>query len=147
MIETNESADEKGELLKVATRHVPDMEVLERPRRRTYTAKYKLEVLKKAEACSQPGQIGALLRKEGLYHSRLTEWRRQREAGALKGLSQHRGPKVRRNPMADAHQRLEREIVQLHKKLEQAEQIIEIQKKISELMGSALKSPASSGSD
>ena len=70
----------------------PDPELVERPRRRTFTAKYKLKVLREADACSKPGEIGALLRREGLYTSHLSSWRKQRDQGALKELSKPPGP-------------------------------------------------------
>ena len=111
---------------------VPDPEVVEKAKRRRFTKQYKLRVLKQVDACSQPGQIGALLRSEGLYSSNLTKWRRQREAGQL-------GTKKRGRPGADPS---EKELVRLHienmrlaKKLEQAEVIIEVQKKLSVLLG------------
>ena len=72
---------------------VPDPELVERAKRRTFTAKYKLEILAKADACMAPGEIGELLRREGLYTSHLTYWRKQRKDGALKELGRPRGPK------------------------------------------------------
>ena len=67
-----------------------DPEVLERPQRRRFTAKYKLQVLQQADACTEPGEIGVLLRREGLYSSHLSSWRRLRESGALAGLTPHK---------------------------------------------------------
>ena len=111
---------------------VPDPEVVPKAKRRRFTKSYKLRILKQADACTQPGQIGALLCSEGLYSSNLTKWRRQREAGQL-------GTKKRGRPGADPS---EKELVRLHienmrlaKKLEQAEVIIEVQKKLSVLLG------------
>src|SRR5712692_10101327 len=72
---------------------VADPELVERPRRRRFSAEYKLRVLREADACLRLGEIGALLRREGLYSSLLTEWRRAREAGALQALSRPRGRK------------------------------------------------------
>src|SRR5919197_1045542 len=72
---------------------VPDPELVEQAKRRTFRAKYKLEILERAEACTEPGQIGELLRREGLYTSHLTYWRKQRREGALKELGQSRGRK------------------------------------------------------
>src|SRR5436309_14543559 len=72
---------------------VPDPELVEQAKRRKFTAKYKLEILTKADACTAPGEIGALLRREGLYTSHLTYWRKQRKAGALKELGRPRGRK------------------------------------------------------
>ncbi len=112
--------------------HVPDPEVVPKAKRRRFTKQYKLRILKQVDACTQSGQIGALLRSEGLYSSNLTKWRRQREAGQL-------GTKKRGLPGADPSEkelaRLRAENVRLAKKLEQAEVIIEVQKKLSVLLG------------
>ena len=79
---------------RAAPEGVPDPELVERPKRRRFTAEYKLRVLREADACSQPGEIGALLRREGLYSSHLlSEWRKQRDAGALQALARQRGRK------------------------------------------------------
>jgi transposase-like protein len=71
----------------------PDPEVEGRPRRRSFSAEYRLRILKEADACTQPGEIGALLRREGLYSSHLVDWRRQRELGTLQALGTKRGRK------------------------------------------------------
>src|SRR5215204_748919 len=92
---------------------VPDPELVERPRRRRFTAEYKLRILREADACSRPGEVGALLRREGLYTSHLTYWRKQRDAGALKELGRPRGRKP-----AD---RRDREIAELQRRLERSE--------------------------
>ena len=115
----------------------PAPEVTETKPRRKFTAKYKLDILKKADACTQPGQMGALLRREGLYSSNLTTWRKQRDKGLLDALSpQKRGrKKIERNPLSQEVARLQRENERLKKKLKQAETIIEVQKKISEILG------------
>lgn len=113
-----------------------DPEVSEVVKRRKHTAAYKLRILKEADACTEQGQIGALLRREGLYHSSLTTWRRQRDEGTLQGLSRKRGRKKKPvNPLAKKVEQLEREVKQLRAKLNQAEMIIEVQKKISEILG------------
>ncbi len=114
-----------------------DPEVPEKKPRRKFTAKYKLEILKKAEKCSRPGQIGLLLRKEGLYSSNLTTWRKQRDKGLLEAMTpKKRGRKrVEKNPLAREVARLQRDNERLKKKLKQAETIIEVQKKISQLLG------------
>ena len=108
----------------------PDPEVSGKARRRTFSAGYKRRILEKADECTQPGEIGSLLRREGLYSSHLSQWRRQREEGALAGLSpQKRGPKKEQvNPLACRVEAQEREIARLHKKLKKAEVIIEFQK-------------------
>jgi transposase-like protein len=120
----------------------PDPEVLPRTvkaERRTFTAEYKLWVLEEAEKCrEQPGGIGRLLRREGLYSSHLTTWRRQQEAGQLAGLApRKRGPK--NNPEAEEMNRLRRENARLTRQLEKAELIIEAQKKLSEILGITLE--------
>ena len=116
----------------------PDPEVVERAKRRRFTAEYKLRILDQADRC-EPGEIGALLRREGLYSSHLTTWRRQREAGALAALAPHkRGPKAKPEGIALARLReLERENAQLRERLAQAETIIDVQKKSPACWGSA----------
>lgn len=115
----------------------PDPEVLEKPERRRFTAGYKLRILKSADACATSGDLGALLRREGLYSSNLTTWRRQREAGTLAGLTpKKRGRKENvRNPLRAENEKLLRENVRLANCLKRAEIIIEVQKKISEILG------------
>ena len=115
----------------------PDPEVPEKTPRRRFSAKYKLEVLKRADACTQPGELGTLLRKEGLYSSNLTTWRRQREQGALDAMSpKARGrKKIEKNPLAQEVATLQKENERLRRKLKKAETIIEFQKKISEMLG------------
>ena len=115
----------------------PDPEVSEKKARRKFTAKYKLRILDEAEKCTQPGQIGSLLRREGLYSSNLTTWRKQRDEGQLQGLRpKKRGRKAKPvNPLARRVAELERETQRLRKKLKKAELIIDVQKKISEILG------------
>jgi transposase len=114
----------------------PDPEVPEKKPRRNFTAKYKLQILQEADACSEPGQLGAFLRSKGLYSSNLTTWRRQRNEGLLGALSpKKRGRKEKeRNPLAPRVAELERETKRLTRKLKRAEAIIEFQKKISEIL-------------
>lgn len=114
-----------------------DPEVQEKKPRRKFTAKYKLEILKKADACTQTGQMGALLRREGLYSSNLTTWRRQSDQGFLDAMSpKKRGrKKAERNPLAQEVARLQRENEKLKGKLKKAQTIIEVQKKVSEILG------------
>jgi transposase-like protein len=109
----------------------PDPEVAEKKPRRKFTAKYKLAILEKADKCTQPGQLGALLRKEGLYSSNLTTWREQKNDGLLTALApKKRGrKKIEKNPLAKELAKLQRENEQLRKKLKKAETIIEVQKK------------------
>jgi transposase len=115
---------------------VTDPEVPEKASRRKFTADYKLRILKEAETCHDPRQRGALLRREGLYSSHLTTWRRQAERGTLQVLSaRRRGPKPQKgNPLLKRVSTLEKENQQLRHKLKQAETIIEVQKKISEIL-------------
>ena len=114
----------------------PSPEVLEKPVRRRFTVEYKLRILAEADACSEPGMLGELLRREGLYSSHLSTWRRQRDEGALAGLTpKRRGRKAKpKNPLADENRRLERENERLKEQLRQAELIIDVQKKVSEML-------------
>lgn len=113
----------------------PDPEVPERARRRQFTAAYKLRILEEADACSAPGQLGALLRREGLYSSHLAEWRRHRAQGTLAALApRRRGRPAAVVPAAELA-RLRQENEQLTRQLAAAEAIIEIQKKVSALLG------------
>ena len=119
----------------------PDPEVSEKARRRRFSAEYKLAILREADRCTEPGQIGALLRRERLYSSHLVDWRRQRDAGALQALARMRGRKPA-DPARVEADRLRRENERLRGRLAQAEKIIEIQGKVSELLGIPLD-PAS----
>ena len=114
----------------------PDPEVPEKARRRHFTAKYKLRILAKADRCSKPGDVGKLLRKEGLYSSHLSKWRQQREEGALAALApKKRGRKPRPvDPQAKRIAELERENARLRQELAKAQTIIEVQKKLSQLL-------------
>jgi transposase-like protein len=114
-----------------------ETEVTAKPRRRRFTAEYKRKILDEVTACTKPGEIGALLRREGLYSSNLGEWRRAQERGALAGLT----PK-KRGPAAKIPHPLERRVVELEKSLaraerraERAEGLVALQKKVSELLG------------
>ena len=109
---------------------VPDPAVSEKPVRRRFTAEYKIRMLREADRCTQPGQLGALLRREGLYSSHLNTWQHQRDAGALAGLApKRRGRKPKADdPLLAENQRLRRENQRLAEKLRQAEAIIEVQK-------------------
>jgi transposase len=111
-----------------------DPEVVPKAAKRKYSAEYKRRILQEYEACHEPGGRGALLRREGLYSSNITNWRRQRERGELAGLTaKKRGPKA--DPQAAENARLRRENERLKKRLEQAELIIDVQKKVSQLLG------------
>ena len=123
-----------------------DPEVTERAKRRRFTAEYKLRILRKADACKGDGDVGALLRSEGLYSSQLAAWRRQRDELTKTGMkARKRGPKPKGvDPQV---QRLEHEVARLEQRLEQAETIIDFQKKLSKLLGIPLKTPNSDGND
>lgn len=116
----------------------PDPEVPAKVERRTFTAEYRLRILKQADACKKPGEVGALLRREGLYSSLLTNWRRHREQDARQAMrGRRRGPKPR---VVDPRVKpLEAENRKLQRKLARAETIITLQKKIAELLGIPLK--------
>ena len=121
----------------VSNQQQPKNEVTPKAKRRRFSAQYKLRILEETDRCTQPGQIGALLRREGLYSSNLTSWRRQRDQGQIGALSpKKRGPK----PVPDATMvreltKLREQNQRLEQKLKKAELIIEVQKKVSALLG------------
>ena len=117
------------------TSAVPDPEVRVVAKRRQFSAAYKLSVLEEADRCSEPGAIGALLRREGLYSSHLTVWRREREGGALAALARRRGRKAALSAEQKRLAALQAENARLKRELEQAHTIIEVQKKLSTLLG------------
>jgi transposase len=124
---------------------VPDPELVEQAKRGKFTARYKLEILEQAEACTEPGQIGELLRREGLYPSHLTYWRKQRKAGALRELGRPRGRKPadrRDEEIAELRRRAERAEAELQK----ARKVIEIQGNVSALLEQMLGTEGDSGS-
>ena len=126
----------------------PDPEVSDRPVRRRFRLEYKRRILREADACGR-GKLGALLRREGLYSSMLSAWRRERDRIEIQALTpKKRGPKV--NPDAEIiaeNKRLSQENSRLERRLHQAETIIEVQKKVSELLGIPLNAPVKSESD
>jgi transposase len=121
----------------------PDPEVPEKATRRRFRAEYKLSILRQAEACQGAGDVGALLRREGLYSSHLTTWRRQKEAGILSGLKpKQRGRKAKPiHPLQAENEQLRKENNRLQKRVKKAELIIDIQKKISQMLGIPLENP------
>ena len=123
----------------------PDPEVAATARRRRFPAEYKLRILEEAKERVKHGQLGAMLRREGLYSSHIQKWREQRDAGALTGAPRKRGRKPAPPPDAVAieNEQLRREAARLRKRLEQAELIIDIQKKTSALLGIPLSRPES----
>jgi transposase-like protein len=123
----------------------PDPEVSAKPKRRRFTPAYKARIVEEAQRCTESGQIGALLRREGLYSSALTQWRRQYQAGALQALKDDkRGRKRTRDVRGKELERLQRENERLNKKLRQAELIIEIQKKVAAMLGNPIETPPNS---
>ena len=122
---------------------VPEVEVVAKATRRRFSAEYKRRILREAEACTEPGAIGALLRREGLYSSHLTTWRAQRERGELLGLTpKRRGPAPQaKNPLAAKVAALEREVTRQTARADRAEALVELQKKVAELLGTARPQP------
>jgi len=118
-----------------------EVEVVAKATRRRFSAGYKLKILREAEACKKPGEIGALLRREGLYFSNVKTWREQRRTGELVGLAQKkRGPAPPvKNPLAAKVAALEREVSRQRARAERAEALVELQKKVSEILGIGLK--------
>jgi len=124
-------------------------EVTEKAHRRRFTGEYKADILRRADACTEPGEVGELLRKEGLYSSHLCVWRAQRDRGAIDGLgAKKRGPKAKANPLTEEVERLRRQNERLQRRLDQAELIIDVQKKLAHLLGIQLpKTDDKSGSN
>ena len=126
----------------------PDPEVVEKAQRRRFTAEYKLRIVREAAACRE-GEIGALLRREGLYASHLASWRRTYAKVGEAGMkSQKRGPKAKEvHPLEKKVAELERETRRLQKRVQKQDAIIAFQKKVHELLGIPLNSPEDEGSD
>ena len=127
----------------------PNPEVPDKAVRRRFTAEYKLRILTLADACSEPGSLGVLLRREGLYASNLNTWRHQRGRGVLSALTpKKRGRKESvRNPLVAENEKLRRENERITKRLRQAEIIIDVQKKVSQILGIPLATPEEGGTD
>jgi transposase-like protein len=115
-----------------------DPELVEQPRRRRFTAEYKLRIVTQADECTRPGEIGALLRREGLYTSHLSEWRKQRDQGALQALARRRGRK-KSHPLEAENEKLRRRAERAEAELEKARRVIEVQGNVSALLGELLK--------
>lgn len=115
----------------------PEVEVLAKAERRRFTAEYKREILKQADACTKRGELGALLRREGLYSSLLATWRAACRRGELAGLvPRRRGPKGKVRDIRDKRiGELERENRRLKRRAARAEALVEVQKQLSELLG------------
>jgi transposase len=119
----------------------PDPEFLPRAKRRQYTGQYKLRILEEVDRCTERGQIGALLRREGLYSSHLSKWRQQRAEGQLQALSPHKRGRKAQGAEVEELVQLQRENERLRARLEQAEMIIDVQKKLSRLLGLPVENP------
>ena len=120
-----------------------ETEVTAKPRRRQFTAEFKRKVLAEADACSKAGEIGALLRREGLYSSHLVEWRRARDSGALAGLAPRKRGSAAKvpHPLERKVVELERSLVRFERRAERAEGRVELQTKVSERLGIQLPKP------
>ena len=120
----------------------PEVEVVAQAERRRFTAEYKRRIVREADRCTKPGEIGALLRREGLYSSLLTTWRAARDRGELEGLSaKQRGPKVAPpDPRDKKIAEQEREITRWKKRAERAEALVDVQKKVAALLGTPRES-------
>lgn len=114
---------------------ITDPEVVPKAKRRKFTAEYKLRIVKEADTCTEPGQVGALLRREGLYSSHLSEWRQLRKEGQLQALSAKKRGRKAQDPSVAELAELRRENQSLRTRLEQAQIIIDVQKKLSQLFG------------
>jgi transposase len=122
---------------------VSDPELVERAQRRRYDAQYKLRIVQEADACTAPGEVGALLRREGLYTSHLTYWRKQRDAGALQALGRARG-RAKPNPLEAENARLRARAERAEAELCKARRVIEVQGNVSALLGDLLESKGAS---
>lgn len=124
-------------------REVPDPEVQVMPPRREFSDAYKLEILRRTDACTRPGEVGALLAEEGLYSSLLSKWRQARAAGRLMSTKgEKRGPKPPANrKLAEENAALQRENARLRERLATAETIIDVQKKLTQLLGLEISTP------
>lgn len=121
-----------------ARRTRPDPELVQRARRRQFTPEYKLRIIEEADACRGQGEVGALLRREGLYSSHLSEWRRQHREGALAALSRVRG-RPKPNPLERENAELRRRVDRAEAELTKARKVIEVQGNVSALLGELLK--------
>jgi len=136
-----ERSDEAPSSRRNAPEGRPDPEVVAKPRRRQFSAQYRLRILEEADRCTEPGDVGRLLRREGLYSSHLTAWRKARRKGSLQGLSsKKRGAKpARGNPLDAKVRELEATVTRLEKELRTAHTILDVQGKVAGLLGFSLK--------
>ncbi len=124
---------------------VPDPEALIRPSRRQFSAKYKMEILEALDQCASSEERGSILRREGLYSSRVASWRKARRAGTLRALSQKRGRRQVKTPQEEQISLLKAENQRLQERLAEAEIINDIQKKVAALLGNRIKKPNQNG--
>ena len=137
MIENSDIRRDGDDARERAARSVADPEVLAKPKRRQFSAAYRLRILEEADGCRSPGEIGRLLRREGLYSSHLSNWRKARREAALSGLApKKRGAKpTQRNPLQPKIEALETQVARLQDELRKAQIILEVQGKVAGLLG------------
>ena len=123
----NDTVPRPGEGERSAAALAPDPEVIDKPLRRRFSPGYKLRILEEVERCTEPGEVGRILRREGLYSSSLTTWRKAVRDGSLQALSKKRGRKSERNPLDEKVRKLERQNARLENELRKAHLIIDVQ--------------------
>ena len=128
--------NEKSSTLSLAS--AADSEVPAKARRRIFSAEYKKRILEEADAATEKGAIGALLRRERIYSSTLSGWRKEREAAVRQAFSQKRGPQSKRHPLASENEKLRRHNQRLQEELHKAHVVIDVQKKVARLLGQPL---------
>jgi transposase-like protein len=116
-----------------------DPEVVDKPSRRRFSPAYKLRILEEVDGCTEPGEVGRILRREGLYSSSLATWRKAARDGTLKALSKKRGRKAQRNPLEEKVRKLERRNARLEEELRKAHLIMDVQGKVAGLLGFSLE--------
>ena len=127
-----------GQKSGLAETESPDPEVTPKAKRRSFSASYKKKILAEVEAAAGSGSIGEILRREGIYSSTLTSWRKERERAVDRAFSQKRGPEAKRNPLTSENEKLRRQNQRLQEELRKAEIIIDVQKKVAMLLGRPL---------
>ncbi len=137
-------AEHNGEVVGVGSGEGASTQV--KPARRSFGVEYKRRILEQTDVAKGTGEVGAILRREGLYSSHLATWRREREEGLRAGLGRKGGRKTTRTPMHKQVEQLEREKARLQKRLQQAELVIEVQKKVASILGITLAEPDGSNS-
>ena len=136
-MEENGIAPESGEGKRSAAA-LADPEVVDKPSRRRFSPAYKLRILEEVDGCTEPGEVGRILRREGLYSSSLATWRKAARNGSLTALSKKRGRKPERNPLDEKVRKLERQNTRLENELRKAHLIIDVQGKVAGLLGISL---------